>query len=262
MVWVLLTKSVSDRRTLTAVLGLLLIVMGAFVGALWPPMRDTFADLSSGLMDDILRALPGADMTTGAGWANAELMSMVAPAAIITVAVVSAARATAGEEEAKTLGMLLSAPVSRLMFLSVKTAAMTIHVLIVGAFLAVGLMVGNLIGNLGLTPAGILGATAHTVLLGIFFGMVAILIGAATGNGRLTTAGTGTLAGIAFVMSAILPLSNTLAEGAKASPWYYFNASNPLVNGFDPQHLAILAGASVVLASLAMVIFRARDLRG
>ncbi|MCB0948127.1 MAG: ABC transporter permease subunit [Mycobacterium sp.] len=262
MIRALLGKAIADRLLLAGIVGASMIGMGALIGALWPPMRDTFADISSGLLDGMMKALPGADLTSATGWANAELMSMVAPAAAIAVAVISAARATAGEEEAKTLGVLLSAPVARVTFLSAKAAAMAIHVLIVGGCLATGLVVGNVIGNLGLTANGIVGATAHTVLVGIAFGTLALLIGAGTGNRRLTTATTGALAALAFAMSTFLPLSDALADGAKFSPWYYFSASNPLLNGADPGHLIVLATCAVLPALVAAVVFHMRDLRG
>ena len=262
MMWALLRKAVTDRLWLSGIVGALMVGMGAMIGALWPPMRETFADISSGLLEDIVKAMPGADLTTPVGWTNAELMSMVAPAAAIAVGVISAGRATAGEEEAKTLGVLLSAPVARLTFLSVKAAAMVIHVVILGAFLAAGLVVADAIGNLGLSANGILGATVHTVLLGAVFGMLALLIGAGTGNRRFTTAVAGAVAAIAFAMSIFLPLSDSLADGAKLSPWYYFSASNPLLNGADLGHVVVLAAIAVLPALIAAVVFQLRDLRG
>lgn len=262
MVGALLAKSVADRLTLAGIVGLLMIAMGAFVGALYPPLRETFADLPSDFADAIGTALPGGDLTSGIGFANAELMSIVAPVGLIAVAVISAARATAGEEEDKTLGVLLAAPVGRLTFLVSKTTAMVIHVLVVGVLLAVGIVLANLIGDLGISADGVFGATTHTVMLGIFFGIIAILIGAATGNRRLTAGATGGLAAVAFAISTFLPLSNSLADGARVSPWYYFNASNPLVYGADPDHLIVLAAMSVIPMVASAVIFCRRDLRG
>lgn len=262
MIWTLLVKAVVDRLWLAVIVGALMIGMGAMVGALWPSMRDTFADLSTGLLDGIVKAMPGADLTTATGWVNAEFMSMVAPAAAITVAVISASRATAGEEEAKTLGVLLSAPVGRLTFLSVKATAMVIHVLIVGAFLAAGLIVGDRIGDLGLTATGILGATVQSVLLGVVFGMLALAIAAGTGKRRLATAITGALAALGFAMNIFWPLSDALAAGAKLSPWYYFSAADPLLNGADLGHLVVLGALAAIAALLAAAVFRMRDLRG
>lgn len=262
MVTALLVKSIGDRLMLAAVVGTLMIAMGAFVGALWPPLRDTFAGLPSALVDAIAKAFPGGDLTSGIGFTNAELMSVVAPAGTVAVAVISAARATAGEEESRTLGLLLAAPVDRLTFLFTKAGAMVIHVLVVAVLLSVGLVVADLIGNLGLTAGGIIGAVAHTVMLGILFGVMAILIAAITGNRRLATAGAGAVAAVAFTTSAILPLSDALAGGAKISPWYYFNAANPLVSGIDVAHLTVLAAASAILMAFAAAIFHRRDLRG
>jgi ABC-2 type transport system permease protein len=262
IVGALLAKSVTDRLTLAGIVGLLMVAMGAFVGALWPPLRETFAGLPSDFADAIGKALPGGDLTSGIGFANAELMSIVAPVGAIAVAVISAARGTAGEEEDKTLGILLAAPVGRLTFLFTKTVAMVIHVLIVGVLLAAGIVTANLIGELGITTSGIVGATVHTVLLGTLFGAIAILTGASTGNRRLTAAATGGLAALAFAISTFLPLSNRLADGAKISPWYYFNASNPLVNGPDPGHLLVLAAMTVIPIALAAAAFHRRDLRG
>jgi ABC-2 type transport system permease protein len=262
MVRALLAKAVTDRVTLAGIIGLLMIAQGAFVGALFPPLRDTFAGLPEGFVDAIGKAFPGGDLASGIGFANAELMSIVAPAGAIAVAVISAGRATAGEEEDKTLGVLLAAPVGRLTFLLTKATAMVIHVLIVGVLLAVGIVVADLIGDLGITANGVLGATTHTVLLAILFGMIAIFIGAATGNRRATTAAAAGLAALAFAISTFLPLSSSLAPGAKFSPWYYFNASNPLVHGADTGHLIILAATTLIPMAAACVIFRRRDLRG
>ncbi|MEG3629770.1 hypothetical protein [Streptomyces poriticola] len=88
-------------------------------------------------------------------------MSVVAPAGMIAAAVLSAGRGTAGEEEDGALGLLLGAPVGRVPFLLAKAVAMAIHVLVVCGLLALGLVAGNAVGDLGLTAAGIVGATVH-----------------------------------------------------------------------------------------------------
>ncbi|AOW92642.1 hypothetical protein BFN03_07905 [Rhodococcus sp. WMMA185] len=258
----LVNKAIADRMTLSVVIGVLLVAMGAMVGALWPPLKETFANFPTGLLDMMGKAFAGADLTTPAGWVNAELMSMVAPAGAIAIGVISAVRATAGEEEDKTLGILLGAPVGRLPFLLAKIGAMIVHVLVVCAFLSVGLVIASAIGNLGLSAPGILGATAHTALLGILFGMIAIALGALTGSRRVATAATGALAALAFAVSVFLPLSDTLAGGAKISPWYYYTASNPLVNGLDWAHLSILGASAVIIGVAAALLFERRDLRG
>jgi len=257
---VVLGKAVRDRLTIAVLVGVLLVCLGLMVGVLWPSLRDTFATVN--LPEAFSTVLGGATLTTPLGWVNAELMSVVAPASAIVTGVISGARATAGEEEDKTLGVLLGAPVGRTTFLLAKIVAMIIHVLVVSVLLVAGLVVGNRVGGLGLTAAGMIGAGLHVALLGILFGVLAVIVGAATGNKRLTNAIAGALAVLAFCISSFLPLSDAMAGGAKASPWYYFDSVQPLANGADMAHLLVLAAAAVVLAAVGILAFTRRDLRG
>lgn len=201
-------------------------------------------------------------MSTPSGWANAEMMSMVAPAGVIAVAVISAMKATASEEETKTMGLLLGAPVTRSTFLLAKSAAMAVHVAIVAVAAGVGLTVGSLVGDMDLGLAGIVGASLHVAALGLLFGTVAVAVGAWTGNAKLTSSVAAGLGGLSFALASFLPLSASLADAARVSPWYYYNSSNPLSNGADPLHLAVLLVLAALALALGLFAFRRRDLRG
>lgn len=254
--------AVRERLVLVGAVSALMVGMGLLVGALWPSLKDTFADLQESLPDAFSTILAGADMSTPSGWANAETMSMVAPAGVIAVAVISAMKATAAEEETKTMGMLLGAPVGRSTFLLAKAAAMAIHVLLVAGSVGVGLALGSLVGDMGLSAGNIVGAALHVGALGLLFGAIAIAVGGWSGNGKLTTTVAAGLGGLSFALASFLPLSDTLADGARVSPWYYYNSSDPLSNGADPLHLVVLAGLALLAIAVATWAFRRRDLRG
>lgn len=258
----LVARALADRLALAGLVGGLMVGMGLLVGALWPSLESSLADLSENLGSTFDAVLAGADMSTPSGWANAELMSLMAPAAVIAVAVISATKATAGEEEDKTLGLLLGAPVSRTTFLLAKAAAMAVHVLVVSALLVVGLYLGDAVGGLGLSTGGIIGAAAHVGFLGVFFGGVAITAGAALGARRPTYAVAGGLAGAAFALASFLPLADSAAAGAKLSPWHYYNSSDPLANGADPAHLLVLVVGTVAVLGIGVIVHRRRDLHG
>lgn len=258
----LLQVAVKDRMALTLLVSALMIGMGLFTGALWPPLADTFEKLPKQFNDIVASLMAGADLTTPAGWVSAEMLSIVAPGGVIVVAVISAARGIAGEEDAKTSGVLMSAPITRTTFLLAKTTAMLAHVLIVTIGIAAGLIAGDLIGNLQLSTSGIVGASLHAGLLGALFGVVAVLTAAAIGQFRPAATITAGLAGLAFVSYVFLPLVDALAGLARISPWYYFANSNPLSNGPNMVHLLTLAVATVVLAVPAVLFYRRRDLRG
>ncbi len=256
-----LPHAIRDRVGLVISVSALMTGMGLLVGALWPSMRGTLADLQSSLPAAFASLLAGADMATPAGWANAEMLTMVAPGGVIAVAVVSATRATAGEEESKTLGLLLGCPISRTSFLVAKWVAMVVHVLAVAAAICVGLLLGSVVGSMGLDVGGVLAAGLHAWVLGVVFGSAAIAVGAWTGSRRVATAASLGLAGLAFSMTSFLPLSASLADGDKLSPWYYYNSTDPLVNGPDPLHLVVLLTLTGALLGLGVLALRGRDLR-
>ena len=258
----LTARAALDRMPLVAAVSVLMVGMGLVVGSLWPSLKGTFADLQDSLPDAFTTILAGADMSTPSGWANAEMLSMIAPAGAIAVAVISAMKSTANEEESKTMGLLLGAPVPRSTFILAKSAAMMIHVLVVAGAVGVGLAVGSLVGDMGLGVANIVGASLHVAALGLLFGAVAIAVGAETGNGKLTTSVAAGLGGLSFALASFLPLSDSLAGGAKVSPWYYYNSSDPLTNGADPLHLAVLLGLGALALAAATFAFRRRDLAG
>lgn len=254
--------AVRDRLLLVMVIAVLLVAMGALTGALWPSLQGAFADLPPALSDGLGTVLASADLTSPVGWMNAEMVSLVVPGGLIAVAVISATKGIAGEEQSKSLGMLLSTPVSRVAFLIAKTAAMIISVLLVTIGAAAGIFLGDRIGGLGIDTAGVLGTCAHAALLAIVCGSVAVLASALTGDSRLSSSAAGGLAALAFGLNAFLPLSSALAGLARVSPWYYFAQSNPLAHGPDYAHLGVLASIVVVLLGLAAVAYRRRDLHG
>ena len=254
--------AVRDRLPVAGVAAVIVAGLAIMTGSLWPSLQETFADLPESLADTLDTVLAGADLTTPAGWMNAETLSAVAPMAAIAVPVISVVRAVAGEEQGKTLGVLLSAPVSRTTFVLAKAAAMVVHVAVVVVGLAVGLVAGSWVGDLGLSGSGVIGACVHLGVLGVFFGGVALLASAATGDRRLSSAISAGLAGLAFALSAFLPLSDALADGARISPWYYFSHTNPLATGIDVSDVLVLVVGAALMTGAAVVVHRRRDLRG
>lgn len=258
----LIGLAVRDRVVIALMGALLLAVLGALTGALWPPLRDTFRNLPASVSDVLAKILSGADLSTPSGWVNAEMISLVASVVATAVAVVSVVRGVAGEEQTKTLDVLLSAPVSRSAFLLAKVGAMLVHVLVVDLGLALGLVLAHLAGDLGLATSGTVGACLHALLLGVMFGTLAALVCAVVGDRRLGYAVVGGLAWLSFAINAFLPLSDSLAGLARVSPWYYFAAPIPLVNGPDFGDLLVLLALAVLWLVLAVAAFGRRDLRG
>lgn len=255
-------RAVSERMTIVGVLAFYGLALGAGVGALWPPLKTTFADLSDSLPAAVDQLMGGVSLATPAGWMNAEMMTFIAPGFLIAIAIISAGRAVAGEEDSRTMGLVLSTSAGRNTFLAAKTAAMVAHVFIVAVSMFVGLLLGNLIGGMGIAVGGMIAATVQMTLLGLVFGAIALTVGVAGADRRQTTAISAGLAGLSLVLAVFLPLSESLKSLAKFNFWYPYSANVALVNGFDWGFAAVLAFCAVVISAVGFFIFPRRDLRG
>ena len=255
-------RALADRVTIVGVLAFYSLAMGAGVGALWPPLKNTFASLSASLPAGFDRLLGNVSLATPAGWMNAEMMSLVAPGFLIATAIISGGAATAGEERARTMRLVLSTSTSRTTFLAAKTAAMVAHVLMVSVAMFTGLVVGNLIGHMGIGVGLLLAATAQATLVGLVFGAIALTIGAAGAGRRQTMTISAGIAGLSFVLAVILPMNESLAWLAKLNFWYPYIANPALVHGIDGGFAAVLAACAVIISAVGFVIFPRRDLRG
>jgi ABC-2 type transport system permease protein len=78
---------------------------------------------------------------------------------------------------------------------------------------------------------------------------------------NLAVYGTVGVALVLYVLNAFLPFNDTFAGYAKWSPFYYYLTSDPLINGMNWGHGAVLAGLALALVAIAAVLFNRRDLR-
>lgn len=256
-------RAVADKATLVGVLAFYGLAVAVGVGALWPPMQDTFTSIADDFPAAFDTLLGGLSLASPAGWMNAELMSIMGPGFLIATAMISAAAATAGEEQARTLGLVLSTGTPRTTFLAAKAAAVVTHVLIVGAAMFAGMVIANPIGNLGIPVADMLAATLSMVLIALVYGAIALTLGAVTADKRLTLSITGGLFGVSFIAASFLGLNESLVWASKLNFWYPYVANPTLAIGIDWGFAAIMTGLAIVIGAIAFLVFpRRADLRG
>lgn len=254
--------TVNENRVVASVASAVIFYVSLLVGPMYNGLSDVLGELTAALPDGLLAMIGFADMSTPEGWYAAEMYSLVVPAAIGAVTVMMGTRALAGEEEAHTMGVLMANPVSRSRLVIEKVTALWVMAVVLGAATVLGVLAGSLLGGLGLSPVNVVAASAQGVALAIFLGMVALTGGAATGKPRVAIyAGAGVgFAGL--VANMFLPVNEALAGWARLSPFYYYLDNQPLINGLSWTNVAVLGGASVVLAGLSIYLFERRDLQG
>lgn len=258
-IWI---KTASEHQGLLFVTAALMFAfMGVLLGPMYTLIDEAMATLTEAFPPELLALFGGGDMGTPEGWYQIETFGMMAPIAVMVVTVAIGGRALPGEEERNTMGLLLANPIKRSTVIYQKTIAMVLFAFVVGFATFAGVVVGSLLGNLGMS-VGNIGATCLLVtLLGLAYGGVALALGAATGRTGIAIFGTTGLALVAFVANGLLPFSENLSGLVRWQPFYYYLTSDPLMNGMDWGHGAVLTTLIVVLVALAVVLFQRRDLR-
>ena len=256
------TKTASEYQGLLFVTAaLMFFVMGVLIGPMYNAIDNALLDLSDHFPEALLALFGGSDMSTPEGWYQVETFGMMAPIAVMVVTVIIGARALAGEEQHRTMGLLLANPVNRSTVLLQKAFAMVLYAFVVGFATFAGVAVGSLLGGLDMNIGNIAATSLLVTLVGLVFGALALTLSAATGRVPIATYGAVGVALVMLILNAFLPLNDNLTGYAKWSPFYYYLTSDPLTNGMHWGHGALLTGLVVALIASAVVLFQRRDLR-
>lgn len=253
------TKTLTDNGLWILIASSSLIELSIVVSLMFNGLQATLASISEKLPASMLALFSNSSFGTPTGWIGAEFLSIVVPIAFIAVAAVIGAGAIAGEDSRGTLALLVSLPISRPRIVLEKAAAIALAVMIVAAACVVGIILGSSWGGLGLSSRNVVAANLHLALLGIFFGCVALAVGAVTTYSRALGA-TALIAVAAYLGNWLLGLEPASRDFAAISPWHYAVAGDPLVNGFDPAHLAVLAVLSALAVGAALWLFERREI--
>lgn len=259
----LMTKSLRDQRRSMIGWAIGLAGVALMYAAVYPSIKASAADLNAyveKLPDAVKSLIGGEDYTSPAGYLRSEFFSTMGPLLLLIFAIGSGARAVAGEEENRTLDLLLSTPVRRRAVLQDKAVAIVVTALVLGvtAFAAVAAF-GPLF-DLSLPSADLAAACLMLVLLGLTFGAIALAVGAATGRRVLANSAAGGFAVVAFIVNALAPSVSWLEPVRPLSPIRWYMEPDPLLTGLHPANVAVLLGATALLYAVAHAAFLRRDL--
>lgn len=255
----LLTHEVRQRGPGAAVLAVILAAFGILALAIADVIGDLLAAITAGMP-------PAFDIFLGAnapgGYVVGEMFSLIFPVSVVTFAIIVGAGALAGEERDGTMAILSAQPVSRVRLFWAKAlsvlAAMTLVVALNWA--AMSIFIASKTSEL--TFEGLTGATVHLLFLGLAFGSVAFAVAAATGKPALGSGIAGGIAVISYLTATMLPIAG-LTDWARLSPWhYYLGHSDPLRDGVNLGDIGLFAAIVVVCMTVAVLVFRRRDLEG
>jgi ABC-2 type transport system permease protein len=255
-----LLKTVRDaRRGLVwwslGLLGLVLLTV-----LFWPSVRD-----NPGLKDfakdapDVVKAFTGGelDFTTPAGYLETRLFALIVPLLFLVYSIGAGARAIAGDEEAGTLELLLSNPISRTRIVLEKLGALVVQL---GALAVVllALVAGSAKAvSMDISTGRIAAAAVTTFLLALAFGALSLAVGAATGRRSAALGISAAAAVFGYLLDGLAEVVDVLDPWRVLSPFDW--AGEPLRHGLGGGAVALAVAAGLVVAA-ALPLFGRRDI--
>ncbi len=259
-------KTLRDRRRslIWWVIGIVGYMLA--IGAVYPIVaenREQFEALLETYPDGLLAIMGvegGASLFDPVGFIQAEALGWVVPLVFAIYGAVQGARAVAGEEEDGTIDLVMATPLSRYGLVGQKLWALVLAEMVLGGALLVGIALTGPLFGVEIPLGNIAAVSLMAVLLGVFFGALALAMGAFTGLRGLSMGIVTLVAAGSYLLNSLGGLVEGLEAAKPLSPFYYYDASNPLRFGLDVQHALVLAGLAVVLLGLALLSVRRRDL--
>ena len=230
------------------------------VVALYPAFKDetSLNNLSGG--DPTVAALFGVagSLTTPSGWMNANIYANFLPLVILVLTIGYGAACVAGQDEDGTLSLVVTLPQARRVILGQKLAALVLQALPVALATLLLVLVGRNF-DLTLGAGALVGTTLAVVLLGIDFGLLALLVGALTGSRGAALGVTSAVAAASYLVSSLAPVTHWIHPLRVASLFYWSVGDDPLVRGLSAGSAAVLTCVGVTLAVAAALAFDRLD---
>lgn len=254
------TKTLRDQRRGLLGWGIGIVLLVLLMAALWPSIGD-IADLQEFLHNypQALREIFNLeDFSTGGGFFNSELYSVLLPVLFLVYSIGRGARVVAGEEQSGTLDLLLVTRVSRTGLVVQQAAAVGVAVVLLGLVLFVAVMVFSPVFDLGISAGDAASGSLAMVLLGLEFGWLALAVGAATGRRVVALSVAAALAVASYLLYVAGRLVDAMEPWLPLSPFHQALEGGPLGAGLPAAYGWLpLVGALAVLASLP--VFHRRD---
>ena len=256
----LLSKSVRDAALWTVAAAAILVILPAVAVPIYAEMGDAYMSLLED-MPDWMAVVYGGGTGTVAGLVGMAIFTLMAPLVLLVYAIGLGTAAAVGEEEARTLPLLLANPLSRTRLLVTRASVVAggIVVIVVVVWLALGAIAA--IAAIDMSSQDTLAAGIHLVAIAFLFGALSLALSAWTGSSAVGL-GVASIAAVAsYVAFTWLPMAPDLADLARLSPWRLYAGAEVLRGGLDPVMLGIALGLAVLLFAVALVGLHRRDLR-
>ena len=260
-------KTLHDqRRSLAAWATALVLLVGMYAG-FYPSFHgsSSYTDLINQMpkaLRDLFTAGAGGDLSSGPGYIYMELLSFMAPTLLLVYVIGAGTQAIAGEEERRTLDLLLATPLTRQKLLLQKVLAIATGCVVLATAMGLAIMAFGAAAGMGLATVNVVASMLHLTLLAMVFAALTILMGAATGRVVPTRAVPASVAVIAYLINGFGTSVSWLSPLRKFSPFFQYVGHDPIRHGFSWPAITVALATVGVLLFLSLRLFARRDIAG
>lgn len=256
-----LAKAVRDWLLWTVIA----IVTLVAIAAMYVGIMSTAGDAYIAMMEDFPEALSniyGTQDGTAAGMAMAAMYEVMGPLVLLTYAIGLGSSAAVGEEEARTLPILLSSPLRRRSILVAKTVVAAVGAVIITASMWLAMVLFTTIVGMDTSRYDIFGASVQLLGMVFLFGALSLGIAAWRGSSGLGIAAAAGVAVFSYFVTTLLPVVEELADVTRFTPWYLYSGAHAIYDGIDPSLLVVAVVLAAGLLGMGMYTLDRRDLKG
>ena len=199
-------------------------------------------------------------LTAPDGWVNGNLYANFLPLMVLLLTIGYGASSIAGQSEDGSLGLVATLPISRRRLVGEKTLVLALLAVPLGAATLAAILLGR---HYDLTlPAGaVIGSTVAILVMGVDFGLVAMIIGGMSGSRGLALGLTSALATASYLVSSLAPVLGWAHTLRPASLFSWGAAGDQLTAGPSRTAWAVLVLVGFALYVGATTVVHRLDIR-
>ena len=173
------------------------------------------------------------------------------PLIMLLITVGYGASCLAGQDEDGTLCIVATLPIARRGILFEKVATLTVQAIVLAFVIMACIIVGRGFDLPSPSPIW-LGSASGIALLGVDFGLLAILVGSRTGSRGVALGVTSAIAAASYLFSSLAPVVAWIRPARYASLFYWSVGNSQLTTGLTLGSAGVLAlvGAALIGASI------------
>ena len=258
----LLWSELRLRRTSLLVWMTAVALLIVTIAAVYPSIRDNpeLNSIYGSLSPSAQQLLGGSDLTSPEGYLSTQVFAFFVPAVILVFALARGAGTVAGEEEERTLDLLMAQPLARWNAYAQKAAAVVVGIGALCLATALPLFALNAPVHLDLPSWHLAGMVTQMFLFCVALAMWSMAVSAATGR---RTVGLAVVVGYVVVSYVVYGLGSTSSWMGPLRPlslWRWYLGNDPLKDGFGYVEGSVLLAAALVAVVLGIWGFDRRDL--